>query len=73
MLFHYNNHNVPTDGLELEQKGRGHTCRQIPNHGILEQVRNLLVRDVLHTQRIRLVRHLGNRTVLIISHVEAQT
>ena len=73
MLFHSNNHNVPTDGLELEQKGRVHRCRQIPNHGIPEQVRNLLVSGVLHTQRIRLVRQPGNRTVLIISHVEAQT
>ena len=73
MLFHSNNHNVTTDELELEQKGRGHRCRQIPNHGILEQVRTLLVNDVLHTQRIRLVRQLGNRTVRIISHVEAQT
>ena len=75
MLFHPNNHNVTTDELELEleQKGRGHRCRQIPNRDIPEQVRNLLVSNVLHTQHIRLVRQPGNRTVLIISHVEAQT
>ena len=72
MRFHSNNHNVTTDERELEQKGRDHRCRQIPNHDIPEQAQNLLVSGVLHTQRIRLVRQPGSRTVRIISHVETQ-
>ncbi|MDO8140214.1 MAG: hypothetical protein Q6358_01830 [Candidatus Brocadiales bacterium] len=71
MLFHSNNHNVTTD--ELEQKGPDHTCHQIPNHEPIEQVRIVLVRDVLHTLRTRLVRQLGDRTVRIINHGETQT
>ena len=65
MLLHSNNLNVTTDERELEQKGWDHRCRQILNHGIPEQVRNLLVSDVLHTQRIRQVRQFGDRTVRI--------